>query len=572
MKKELYLEYLDRILSYAIRVTEERGYALPDNEKDEKDQGWLVLAGVVRGIEAGWSLNGRDLLGAVVKWTRAVADVDDKRSAWSTFALLFSLDLTGGKSGNFYQAFSVEEKNVFDRFVCQIDMSYLRAASKNYNVAAGFINTLLLRHGYITEEAVKVRPEDDIQTMLDGYIGDGFFNDDDVRGSGADSRVDGYSAEIIGLLMHYDEICGWNSKFHLEIFEIMKDFARANIYFIDADGEYAKWGRSLRGGSDVKKAFVWEFAQKHGLVDRGVGDVACRKMCDFFKSIGIDEDGRVFKDKAANKGVWDEYTTSIQALGYAAYGLAMALRFCDDSEKEKVSLPAAKADFIKYFPASGFIVGNSAECGVHYIVPLKNRLTKLMFLWHNRITGENDVSVDMSAKFMPLPYFGHKMPAPYSTQKYPFLPVLKTNGETLYPKNVLDWGGKAVETENGFQVDYVFAYCRDMSFEPLPEYELKLSAVYRSDGIDFHAVLPEGGDSFCLNFYQGDGVVEINKSVAIRKRDCSVFIDFAGAEVEFTHAVAEPSIYGPVNAVVAKFNLEQNREIKYSISWRRDND
>ena len=45
-------------------------------------------------------------------------------------------------------------------------------------------------------------------------------------------------------------------------------------------------------------------------------------------------------------------------------------------------------------------------------IPLnvKRRIEIARNQWHNRITGENDVEVDVSAKFMPLPYFGFCAP------------------------------------------------------------------------------------------------------------------------------------------------------------------
>jgi hypothetical protein len=57
-----------------------------------------------------------------------------------------------------------------------------------------------------------------------------------------------------------------------------------------------------------------------------------------------------------------------------------------------------REDYVRCLRGPRIACANHAATGVHCVIPLSNRLTKLMYLWHNRITGENDVSVDMSRK------------------------------------------------------------------------------------------------------------------------------------------------------------------------------
>ena len=304
-RKREYLALLDRALLFAARHTGADGRMSVNGEIDCKDSGWLVLGGAVRGIEAGWRIGEVDLIDLCRRWTLASVRVDDTRSAWTTFALLYTFYLTGGNDGTFARSFTAGERAEVERFLLQIDMHYLYEASRNYRVAAAIIDALRLRFGCIE------RP------------------DDDCRGSRADRRIDAYSAEIIGLLLHFDEIFHFASCRHEQIMEICRAFCRSGRYLIDADGEFAKWGRSLRGEAEVKKIFLWEFAETHHLTAQpGDGPAAASAQLDFFARYGIDETGMIGRDKAFNRGMRDEYTTQVQAQGYGIYGLAMALRFC----------------------------------------------------------------------------------------------------------------------------------------------------------------------------------------------------------------------------------------------------
>ncbi len=569
--------WLDKLLLYAGSVTDERGYVLPGGEKDEKDQGWLVLAGTIRGTRLGWDLQGTDLLTLTRRWSVAVADVSDPKSAWSTFALLYAFHLSGGLEGTLYSSYSAAENAIIGNFLRQIDIRFLREASKNYNVAAGFINALRVRYGFISAGETGKTPDEDVQVMLDGYIGDGFFNDDDTRGSGSDRRIDGYSAEIIGLLLHYDEIHGFASAHHDTIMRILREYVTANAYFVDAHGEYAKWGRSIRGGSDAKKAFLWEFAESHALVpEPGVGARVADCMFDFFLAQGVDRTtGRVYKDKGGNHGKWDEYTTSVQALGYAAYGLSMASRFCQRAERSTARLPSESEDYIRLFQKSQFIVANHLNSGIHYIVPLRNKLTKLMFLWHNRITGENDTYVDMTAKFMPLPYFGRELPAPYATEAYPFLPRLLVNGETLFAKNVFDHAVETVEEASDcIAVRQRYGYCRHTSFENVDGLILEAETRYTAAGIAFTFTIPlmPPNAQPQLSFYGGLGKMERKgNEVTVKNPAFAVRVLF-DTPLPFTCArkAGEPSCYGPeTRPVVVSFapNVDSFR-LSCSVSWK----
>ena len=115
-----------------------------------------------------------------------------------------------------------------------------------------------------------------------------------------------------------------------------------------------------------------------------------------------------------------------------------------------------------------------------------------MFFWHNRITGENDVTVDVSAKFMPVPYFGHRFPAPYSGPVVPFLPIIRlSDGNILVPRNI--------DTNFTVKQNCVirrFDFCRPAEY--VPEYEISFDAAIScySDKLKFKFVfindLPEG--------------------------------------------------------------------------------
>ena len=262
-RKREYLALLDRALLFAARHTGADGRMSVNGEIDCKDSGWLVLGGAVRGVEAGWRIGEVDLIDLCRWWTLASVRVDDTRSAWTTFALLYTFYLTGGNDGTFARSFTAGERAEVERFLLQIDMHYLYEASRNYRVAAAIIDALRLRFGCIERPERPI--EENIDAMLSGYLGNGFFNDDDCRGSRADRRIDAYSAEIIGLLLHFDEIFHFASCRHEQIMEICRAFCRSGRYLIDADGEFAKWGRSLRGEAEVKKIFLWEFAETHHL-------------------------------------------------------------------------------------------------------------------------------------------------------------------------------------------------------------------------------------------------------------------------------------------------------------------
>lgn len=572
MLKTTILEILDRVLQFAAAHTDTAGRMIVDGEIDCKDPGWLILSGVIRGQEAGWNTTGYDLLEICRRWTAAAVDVDDTRSAWTTFALLYAMYLSGGKDGIFYGSLSTAEKTAVDRFIMQLDMKYLREASKNYQVAAGFIDALRIRFGYLRPDQPECHPDDSVKIMLDGYLGDGFFNDDDTRGSRADRRIDAYSAEIIGLLLHYDEIHDWNSTWHEPIRRIVREFCAANRYLIDARGEYAKWGRSLRGEAEIKKVFLWEYAEREGLVEQpGDGLAAAAAQTAFFLSCGISPAGQIYKDKAANRGIWDEYTTHVQAQGYGAYGLALALRFANDRETA-LALPATSESYVRHLPGPQLIVGNQAATGIHYLVPLTNRLTKPMYLWHNRITGENDVYVDMSAKFMPLPYFGQLLPAPYAGPVLPFLPLLETPDGLLIPRNLEPRPIKITQEHGGLTVIQDFTYCRAREFEPCGNRRLTAILTCRPDGIDYAFEL--SGDSpaeaiVALHFCHGNGRPEASGSRAtVTGNGYIIDLRFDGVEPEWRQETGAPSIYGATTPMLVA-RMRPQTQFGYAFNWKR---
>lgn len=509
MQTIAYLTPLDRALRYAAAHTDSAGRMVVDGEIDTKDSGWLVLGAVIRGMEAGWDMPETDLKSCCRLWTLASVRVDDPRSAWTTFALLYALFLSGGTGGAYASLFSESEWREFSRFITSLNIRYLKEASKNYCVAAAFIETLQVRFGF--KSSPEETPAAFIRSMLDAYLGHGFFNDDDSRGSRSDRRIDAYSAEIIGLLLHYDEIHNFQSEFHGEIIAILRDFCETAIHLIDADGEMAKWGRSLRGEAEIKKAFLWEFAARHGLFDRPLCESAARKLTGFFLSRGMGADGRIFRDKGGDRGTWDEYTTHVQAQGYGVYGLAFALRFatgCDTS----APLPSERQSEIRFIPGPDLICANDAATGIHYIVPLANRMTKNMYFWHNRITGENDVEVDVSTKFMPLPYFGHKIPTPYSGPEIPFLPMLKTPGGLLIPRNLEESNAPEIR-ENAVSVRQAFRFCRRNEYTPANELRMHVSLCCGTDSLhyefEFEGTFPDASELVIYSFGTADEQIEL---------------------------------------------------------------
>ena len=522
MNRKTYLAELDRALLFAASRTDSAGRMVVEGEIDTKDSGWLVLGGTIRGMEEGWEIGSADLRGLCRRWTLASVRVDDVKSAWTTFALLLCFEF--GKE-EFRALFPPEEMEEIAAFFRQIDMKYLLEASRNYRVAAAVIDLLRIRHGFC--DTASVNASECIQYMLDGYLGCGFFNDDDGRGDSRDKRIDAYSAEIIGLLLHYDEIHQWNSPFHDRIFAILREFCNFNLPLIDADGEFAKWGRSLRGEAEVKKLCLWEFAQSRTLTDSG--DAAAKRQFEFFLKTGIRADGKIGRDKAFDSGIWDEYTTHVQAQGYGIYGLAMALRFASGDHPPR-PLPSETEDYVRHLPGPAILCANDHRTGVHYILPAGNRLTKNMFFWHNRITGENDVEVDVSAKFMPIPYFGHKLPAPYAGSVIPFLPMLYlSDSSRLVPRNLdpdFSVEGNAVLRR--------FDYCRPKEYTAVGTLHFDCRILCRPGGVDFSFIFegaaPEGAElriCFCT------------PARGLKRR-----IKFSRTPLREFDAALSPSIYG----------------------------
>ena len=75
----------------------------------------------------------------------------------------------------FASLFSPEEWAEFSSFIRQLDMHYLREASRNYCVAAALIDVMRLRFGLIDE--AETEPDNYIGRMMEAYLGDGFFNE-----------------------------------------------------------------------------------------------------------------------------------------------------------------------------------------------------------------------------------------------------------------------------------------------------------------------------------------------------------------------------------------------------------
>lgn len=558
MNRSFYLPFLDKALLFAAEHTDEQGRMIVDSEIDCKDSGWLVLGGVIRGIGAGWEIGELDLRRCCRLWTLASVRVDDRRSAWTTFALLYAVFLSGGRKGAFASLFPASEWLEFTRFIRQLDMRYLKEASRNYCVAAALIDVMRVRFGFI--EKAETDPDVYIGRMLEAYLGDGFFNDDDSRGSRGDRRIDAYSAEIIGLLLHYDELFEFRSSRHEHIMLILKEFCLSGRYLLDSEGELAKWGRSLRGEAEIKKVFLWEFAAEHDLIDPAEANAAAEKMTLFFRRHGISPDGQIFRDKGGNRGIWDEYTTHVQAQGYGIYGLAMAFRFAGGNRQAAIPILAERESFLRYLPGPGIICANSLPAGIHYVVPLKNRMTKNMFFWHNRITGENDVTVDVSAKFMPLPYFGRKVPAPYSGPGLPFLPVLHLNGgERLVPRNLTVPEAEPEMREGEIRCRQRFRFCRHAEYEPATDFFADAVLDCRCDGLKyeffFHGTPPEMSRLSFTFFQPSDPDIELETV-------------FGRTEIEWCSLSGGASVYGP--AAVAKTAFATPcPSICYEVRWKR---
>ena len=197
VREERCRSLLDRALLFAARNTDPQGRMAAEGEIDCKDPGWMVFGAVIRIALYGDKLETVSLGEICRRWTLAAIRVDDTRSAWTTFALLLAMDVSGGVGGFFHSLFSADEQKELRKFFLQIDIGELLAASRNYHIAAAVIDTLRCRFGYLDKPVSD--PVADIQYMFDGYLGDGFFNDDDGRGSRDDRRIDAYSGEIIGL-------------------------------------------------------------------------------------------------------------------------------------------------------------------------------------------------------------------------------------------------------------------------------------------------------------------------------------------------------------------------------------
>jgi len=568
MTQNQYLTLLDRVLAFAARHTDTHGRVVIDGEIDCKDPGWLILSAVIRGTHAGWCSGETDLLHYARRWSLAAANVEDVRSAWTTFCLYYALFLTGGKTGVFYQSFTADERITLDRFLTQLDFQFLRQASKNYQVAAGFIGELMVRCGYRQIDELDLPPEDSIAVMLDGYLGDGFFNDDDTRGSNLDRRIDGYSAEIIGLLLHYDEITAGQSRHRAAIQSIVRDWCGNSIYLTDADGEFAKWGRSLRGEAEIKKCMLWEYAIGQGLVDDpGLARRAANLLTRFFERSGLASDGRIFKDKGQNGGIWDEYTTNVQAQGYGAYGLAMAYRFAADDEEPEQPLPTETADFVRYLSGPQIIVGNQGASKLHYLIPLANRFTKPMFFWHNRITGENDVSVDVSHKFMPMPYFGHLLGAPYSGPEVVFLPMLDISGERLTPRNFAPGPTDVKITPAGVTATQLFEFTRLAQYQPLKDFNVSATLTARPDGMvyqyQFGGELPAGA-KIIVYFPIGDGEVTANgKQAVVKLNQTKIVIECSQTAVWQTVSGGKSIYGGPARLLAMKLDAAKDFDCQF---------
>lgn len=557
MERTFYLPLLDRALQFAAKHTDEQGRMVVDAEIDCKDSGWLVLGGVIRGVGAGWAIGKTDLRNCCRLWTLASVRVDDRRSAWTTFALLYAVFLSGGPEGAFASLFSESEWREIVRFIRQLDMRYLREASRNYCVAAALIEVMRVRFGFIGQ--TEIDPGHCMERMLEAYLGNGFFNDDDSRGSRDDRRIDAYSGEIIGLLLHYDELFDFRSPFHERIMKILKDFCASGRFLLNGEGELAKWGRSLRGEAEIKKVFLWEFAADRKLIEPEEADAAAEKMTSFFLQHGFSAEGQVFRDKGGNRGIWDEYTTHVQAQGYGIYGLAMAFRFASGAGHGKFLFPSERESFLQYLPGSGIVCANSVSTGVHYVIPLKNRMTKNMFFWHNRITGENDVTVDVSTKFMPVPYFGRLIPAPYSGSEPPFLPELCLDGgERLVPRN-LEVSDEVPEIrEREIRCRQRFHFCRCAEYEPAADFYADALLICRCDGLRyefcFSGTPPEKSRLAFPFFLPPDPALALE-------------IRFDGVEAEWCSSVGGASVYGPSTQRKTAF-VSFGSFIGYDVRWK----
>ena len=157
---------LDRALLFAAQNTDAQGRMAAEGEIDCTDPGWLVLGGVIRISLYGEQLGSIQLGEICRRWTLAAIRVDDTRSAWTTFALLLAMDVSGGVNGFFHSLFSPDEQQELRKFFLQIDIGELLAASRNYHIAAAVIDTLRCRFGYLEKPISD--PEADIRYMFDG--------------------------------------------------------------------------------------------------------------------------------------------------------------------------------------------------------------------------------------------------------------------------------------------------------------------------------------------------------------------------------------------------------------------
>ena len=182
-----------------------------------------------------------------------------------------------------------------------------------------------------------------------------------------------------------------------------------------------------------------------------------------------------------------------------------------------------------------------------------------MFFWHNRITGENDVTVDVSAKFMPVPYFGRLIPAPYSGSEPPFLPeICLDGGERLVPRN-LEVSDEVPEIrERKIRCRQRFHFCRCAEYEPAADFYADALLICRCDGLRyefrFSGTPPEKSRLAFPFFLPPDPALALE-------------IRFDGVEAEWCSSVGGASVYGPSTQRKTAF-VSFGSFIGYDVRWK----
>ena len=142
--------------------------------------------------------------------------------------------------------------------------------------------------------------------------------------------------------------------------------------------------------------------------------------------------------------------------------------------------------------------------------------------------------------FRMMPYFGKKVPAPYSGPELPVLPMLENaNGELLIPRGLKADAWSVVPGNNEAVFRRVFHYCRPAAYEPVGDISTEVTLICRPGKItlsaEFTGKAPEGFFPVVFAFEPADDSLT-----------CRIQCDNAS----FVKCRCAPSIYGSFTEAV----------------------